>query len=169
MTPPVEVAPATADDALGVYAVLAAAFGSVVEPQLVVALHREDAVVLSLVARLEGMVVGSCVFSRVRLETVDGVRPAVCLAPVGVAPALQKCGIGLALILEGLARLKAKGETLVLVLGEPSYYGRFGFSAAAAAPIKTPWDGPYQQALVLSGPPPGPCRAVYADAFGTFE
>lgn len=169
MTPPFEIAPATAEDALGVYAVLAAAFGGNIEPDLVVSLYREDAVVLTLAARLDGLVVGACVFSRVRLKSGSGVKPAVCLAPIGVAPALQKSGIGSALIVEGLTRLEAKGETLVLVLGDPSYYGRFGFSTAAAASIKTPWDGPYQQALVLSGPHPGPCDAIYADAFGAFE
>ncbi|NIR60743.1 MAG: N-acetyltransferase, partial [Gammaproteobacteria bacterium] len=56
------------------------------EADLIVALFREDAVVLSLVARLDGEVIGAVVFSRVRLETDDGEVPAVALAPLAVAP-----------------------------------------------------------------------------------
>ncbi len=167
MTTPAEIAPATPEDALGAYATIAAAFGQRDEADLVVALLREDAALLTLVARFNGMVIGACVFSRVRLKTDEGAQqPAVALAPLAVQPAMQRCGVGSVLVRDGLLRLKTAGETFALVLGEPSYYGRFGFTAAAASPIKTPWDGPYQQGLVLNGPPPGPARAIYADAFG---
>jgi putative acetyltransferase len=169
MTSPAEIAPATPEDALGVYATIATAFGGKDEADLVVALLREDKVALMLVARFNDMVIGACVFSRVALESAEGSRAAVALAPLAVLPAMQRCGVGSVLVRDGLLRLKAAGETLALVLGEPSYYGRFGFTAAAAESIRTPWDGPYQQALVLNGPHPGSCRAVYADAFGAFE
>lgn len=167
-TPDVEIALMTPEDAMGVYAVLVAAFNGKVEADLVVALLQDDAVVLPLVARIDGVVVGACVFSRVTLHASDGDWPAICLAPVGVAPALQRSGVGGALIRTGLASLTAADESLVLVLGDPSYYGRFGFDAKTAAPIRTPWDGPYQQALVLDGSPTGPCRAKYPKAFDAF-
>lgn len=53
------------------------------------------------------------------------------LGPLGVSPNVQKQGIGEALVHEGLKRLKARGASLVLVLGDPKYYGRFGFEADA--------------------------------------
>lgn len=169
MTSPAEIAPARPEDALGIYAAIATAFGGKAEADLVVALLREDKVSLMLAARFNDMVIGACVFSHVTLESAEGSRPAVALAPLAVLPPMQRCGVGSVLVRDGLLRLKAAGETFALVLGEPSYYGRFGFAAAAAEPIKTPWDGPYQQAIALNGPHPGPCRAIYADAFGAFE
>ena len=75
---------------------------------------------------------------------------AVALAPVAVVPARQRQAIAAALIREGLARLADDGQDLVLVLGDPAYYGRFGFTAEAAAPLKTPYDGPYQRAVALT-------------------
>jgi putative acetyltransferase len=165
MSPQIDVSPTTPDDALGAYTVLAAAFGSTTEADLVVRLFQDDAVVLSLVAHVDGVVVGTCVFSRVTLETGAGEQSAVCLAPIAVAPPVQRSGVGSALIHEGLSLLKLAGETFVLVLGDPSYYGRFGFTADAAASVETPWDGPYQQSLVLAGDPPGPSRAAYPKAF----
>jgi putative acetyltransferase len=46
--------------------------------------------------------------------------------------------------------MKAEGYDFVVVLGEPDYYGRFGFTAALARQLKTDYDGPYLQALALS-------------------
>ena len=169
MTATVEIAEAEAHDALGVFAVIEAAFGQDDEAKLVVALERERAIVLSLVAKRDGDLVGSCVFSRVRLEGGANARPAVALAPLAVAPAFQRQGLGALLVRDGLARLEGAGERLALVVGEPPYYGRFGFSSELAADIETPWNvGPALQALVFDGPPPGRCRAIYAAAFGAF-
>jgi putative acetyltransferase len=126
VTPRVEIAEATAGDAPGVYAVTVAAFGQEDEAKLIVALAQEEAIVLALVARVEGRVAGAVVFSRVRLETPDGVAQGIALAPLAVAPALQRQGIGSSLVREGLGRLAAAGERVALVVGSPSYYGRFG-------------------------------------------
>lgn len=169
MTSPAEIGPATPEDALGIYAAIATAFGRREEADLVVALLREDKIALMLAARFNDMVIGACVFSRATLARDDGAQTAVVLAPLAVLPPMQRCGVGSVLVRDGLLRLKDAGETFALVLGDPSYYGRFGFTAAAAAPIRTPWDGPCQQGLTLNGEHPGPCKAVYADAFGAFE
>lgn len=169
MTPKIEIAEPGPDDALGVLAVMCAAFGQNAEAELVAALAREGANLLTVVARLEGAVIGACVFSRIRFETEAGECPAVALAPLAVAPAFQRRGVGALLVRDGLARLAAAGEALILVVGEPSYYGRFGFSSDAAAQIETPWNvGPALQALALDGAPPCRGRAVYAAAFEAF-
>ena len=100
-----------------------------------------------------GGIVGHIAFSRL---TVDGPGPdvrAVALAPLAVAPGRQRAGIGGALVRRGLDELRAQGEELALVLGDPGYYGRFGFSAEAAQGLAMPYDGPALQALWLASAP----------------
>lgn len=83
--------------------------------------------VLALVAEAEGEVVGSVIFSAVQVTGSEDV-PARILAPLAVAGRCQRQGIGRALVEQGLERLRAQGVRLVFVLGDPQYYGRFGFS-----------------------------------------
>ena len=61
--------------------------------------------------------------------------------------------------------LAASGEKIVFVLGDPAYYGRFGFSAAAAKPFRTPYDGDFMQALVLAPDAPKSGTVRYPAAF----
>ena len=116
-----------------------AAFGRADEARLVDALHAEGAVLLSLVADLDGQIAGHILFSRMWIDTGGGPVPAVALAPMAVSPGLQRRGIGGQLIRRGLDELRAQGERIVLVLGHPDYYPRFGFSAAAARAIESPF------------------------------
>jgi putative acetyltransferase len=125
------------------------AFGSLLEAELVDNLQAEGDAVRSLVAWCEGEVVGHVMFSRLRALESRGLR-ATALAPLGVLPKQQRRGFGTALVRDGLERLKREGEDLVLVVGDPNYYGRFGFTAKAAKAFQTPYDGPHMQALALS-------------------
>lgn len=160
----------TPDDALGVYAVVKAAFKRVDEATLVDALRTEGAVLMSLVAKIGDVIVGHVLFSRVWIETDDGRLPAVSLAPLAVASAFQNTGIGSLLVYEGLARLKGEGENLVLVLGHANYYPRFGFRADAAANFEAPWpSGPSFMALTFGPDAPVRGRAVFAAAFDELE
>jgi putative acetyltransferase len=98
------------------------------------------------------------------VATID----AVALAPVAVLPDFQKRGIGGELIRRGLDLLKQKGERIVIVLGHPEYYPRFGFSAAKAQPLESPFPGDAFMALDLE---PGALEGVagrvrYAQSFG---
>ena len=95
---------------------------------------------------------------------------ACALAPLAVLPQRQRQGIGSALVREALKRLEEDRMDLVLVLGEPDYYGRFGFATDLAKRLTTPYDGPYLQALALSergAAAHGP--AAYARAFAELE
>jgi len=95
------------------------------EQYIVNALRKADALTLSLVAEIDGKVVGHIAFSPVEIS--DGSDGWYGLGPVSVIPELQRKGIGKALINEGLSILKdmsAKGCALV---GNPEYYKRFGF------------------------------------------
>ena len=87
------------------------------------------------------------------------------LAPVSVLPAHQKNGIGSALIKKGVEELKAKSIDACFLLGDPAYYGRFGFSVEAATPFASPYAGPYFQMLNLSGKELTPCAVAYASSF----
>ena len=136
-------------DALAIRRVHEACFPTSAEADLVDTLQVGGDAVLSLVGRYHGAVAGHVLFSRLKDVEGGGLR-ATALGPVAVDPAHKRGGIGSALIREGLNRLEREGEDLVLVLGDPKYYARFGFSAEAARAFQTPYDGPFLQALALS-------------------
>lgn len=145
-----------------------AAFRGNAEADLVEALHREGAVVLSLVAEEEGRIVGHILFSRVEIETGNAVVPGLALAPLAVEPERQRSGIGSRLVREAHEQLVAQGEGLVFVVGDPAYYQRFGFSVEAARTFETPYDGAHIMALALN--PGVPKRGIvrYPMAFAEF-
>jgi putative acetyltransferase len=131
-----------------VYPVYAAAFGQLAEADLVQRLHSDGDLILSLSA-FDRDPVGHIAFSKLGFGETPGVRGCA-LAPLAVVPDHQKKGIGSALVREGLHRMAQAGLDLVVVLGDPAFYGRFGFTSALAGNLKTPYDGPYIQALALS-------------------
>lgn len=118
------------------------------EGAIVDALRQAGVLAISLVAEQGGTVVGHVAFSPVLIDGADigwfG------LGPVSVSPKLQRGGIGTALVEEGLRRLKARGANGCVVLGDPDYYGRFGFTSQHALRYA---DVPpeYFQSMVLSG------------------
>jgi putative acetyltransferase len=150
--------------------VVTSAFGREDESRLVERLRASDAWVprLTLVARPsgepDGPIVGFAALSRIAV----GGRPALALAPVAVAPEWQGKGAGSALARTSVARAAQRHERLVLVVGDPSYYGRFGFTAAMPMGIHGPYDhaGLAFQALVLPNSDPVPSGfAVYPGLF----
>ncbi len=111
------------------------------EADLAEALHDSDAAVeeLCLVAEHDSEVVGHICFSAASLSSSD---PVLALAPVAVLPEWQNRGVGSALIEEGLRRAAATDYPLVVVLGHPGYYPRFGFESADAIGVSAPWEVP---------------------------
>ena len=95
------------------------------EQLIVDALRADGALTISLVAETEGAVVGHVAFSPVRVNSQPSAWYA--LGPVGVIPALQRQGIGSSLVVRGLEQLGELRAEGCVVLGEPEYYGRFGF------------------------------------------
>lgn len=95
-------------------------------------LRTDSVVLLSLVAEVHRKIVGHILFSRMSIETAEGSIPAVALAPMAVLPDHQRQRIGERLIQEGLNVLREQCERVVIVLGHPNYYPRFGFSAEKA-------------------------------------
>ena len=109
------------------------------EQDLVVALRKSDAFIpsLSIVAEIDGVVVGHILFTKITLisndsavvdEAIDGA--ALALAPLSVLPAYQQQGIGGALIEEGHRRAREMGYDYSVVLGSATYYPRFGYIPA---------------------------------------
>ncbi len=145
-----------------------AAFGGTIESDLVDNLRIEGVVLLSLVAEYREGLVGHALFSRMWIEASAGVLPAVALAPVAVSPPYQRQGIGGRLITYGLGAMRDAGERIVIVLGHPDYYPRFGFSTERARRLASPFPADAYMALDLV---PGALdgvggRVKYAHAFG---
>ena len=95
------------------------------EQFIIAALRASNALTVSLVAEMDGRVVGHIAFSPVAMS--DGSPGWYGLGPVSVLPEYQRQGIGGALIQEGLSRLKGLGARGCCLVGHPKYYKRFGF------------------------------------------
>lgn len=155
-------------DREAVRGVNAAAFGGGAEGALVQQLYDDGEVLIGLVAEVEGQVVGHILFSRLPIETEQGSVVAAALAPLAVLPEWQRQGIGTALVREGLTLCRERRVLAVVVLGDPGYYGRFGFRAELASGLQTPWSGPHLMAVELGpgGLAGGQGVARYPAAFG---
>lgn len=155
-------------DAPAIREVLLAAFPTAHEADLVDAL-REDSSAwiegLSTVALEEGRIVSQALLTR----AVVGGESVLALAPCATRPQQQGRGAGSAAIRAALAAARAAGEGLVVVLGHPAYYPRFGFVPASSFGITAPFDAPDEAflALHLDARRPVPRgEIVYPAAFG---
>jgi len=117
------------------------AFEQDAEARLVDALREGGFVQLSLIAEQASQVVGHILFSDLPIITVAGTVPALALAPMAVLPGFQRQGISSALVRKGLEECRQRGHRIVVVLGHPDYYPRFGFSPKLAASLDFPFSG----------------------------
>jgi len=120
----------TAGDIEAITAVTTAAFRTLpvsnqTEQFIIKALREAGVLTISLVAEIDGHVVGHIAFSPVTVS--DGATDWYGLGPVSVLPEYQRQGIGKALINEGLSLLKELGSRGCALVGDPNYYKRFGF------------------------------------------
>jgi putative acetyltransferase len=138
------------DDIAAIEQVNRLAFGGEEEARLVALLRDGGYARLSLVAEVENQVVGHILFSELSIATDRGVIPALSLAPLAVIPSRQRSGIGTALVAQGLRICRDAGHKIVIVLGHPEYYPRFGFSAKLAEPLRSLYSGPNFMATELA-------------------
>lgn len=127
------------------------AFSDGSEPAIPERLREAGALAASLVALDGGAVVEHVAFSPVTVEGAD--RGWFGLGPASVEPARRRRGIGTALIRDGLDRLRRRGARGCVVLGDPAYYGRFGFEADPALTYPGP-PAEFFRRLVLAPPAP---------------
>jgi putative acetyltransferase len=104
---------------------------------------------LSLLAEVNGRVVGHVLFYPVDMETARGVKVMLSLAPIAVLPSFQKRGVGSTLVREGLDRASKLGYDAIIVLGHADYYPRFGFRPASAWGIRPNFKVPDEAFMAL--------------------
>ena len=133
------------------------AFGQDAEAHLVTKLREADSrnPALSLVAVRDGQVVGHILFSPILIETDGGNVAAMALAPMAVLPDYQGEGIGSALVREGLEACRRAGHRIVMVLGHPDYYPRFGFQPAKRYRLHSPFPVPDEAFMAMAVVPGG--------------
>ena len=171
-TPQMRIRTEEPGDQPAVYEVVRQAFGRDTESELVEGIRRSPGWIpeLSLVAERDGAIVGHILLSRFTIagEAGTGDVPALVLAPLAVAPAMQNQGVGSALVRAGLARAEAMGERLVVLVGHPTYYPRFGFRPARPLRVEQQTQSYSRRAAIDSlrhrGDAAGrpPCRAPAA-------
>ena len=129
-------------DIPGARAVNKAAFETGAEAALVDALRENGKFVLSLVADMEGEIVGHILFTEIEMEPGGAAARVLGLAPMAVRPDWQGRGIGSALVRRGLEDCRELGYRGVVVLGHPEYYPRFGFIPASRHGITCDYEVP---------------------------
>ncbi len=159
------IRPVHGADRDAVFRIETAAFGRRDEAELVERIVDDGDAVLEVIALFDAIPVGHLLFSRLMIAGSGEAFAAVALAPLAVAPDHQGRGVGSALIDEAHRLLSASGERLSVVLGDPAYYRRFGYSRARAAGFDSVYQGDALQALAW-GEAPADGRLVYPRAFG---
>jgi putative acetyltransferase len=161
------IRPERPTDAAAIHAVHAASFPTPAEARLVDVLRAAGRLRVSLVAEIDGAIVGHIAFSPV---TATSGTSGAGLAPLAVAQAYRRRGIAAELVRTGLDACRTAGFGWAVVLGAPTYYGRFGFAAAAEFGLSDEYGGgPAFQAIALipGALPVGAGLVRYAAEFAT--
>ena len=143
------IRPERPKDFSAVFTILYRAFGRPEEAELVEKLRSVADPQISLVAELDGQVVGHIFFSPVTIEDENLSFVAFGLAPMAVLPELQNRGIGSQLVRVGLDTARKSGHTIVVVLGHPDYYPRFGFEVASRKGLCCEFPAPDEAFMVI--------------------
>lgn len=145
------IRPECAGDTDAIFDVNLQAFGQDGEARLVRELRRDGDFFhpLSLVAVSGERIIGHILFPPITIVS-DGIETAaLALAPLSVHQDFQCLGIGSALIEEGLNECRRLGHRIVIVVGHPAYYPKFGFVPAREFGIKAPFPCPDEVFMVL--------------------
>jgi putative acetyltransferase len=126
-----------------------AAFGQPEEGRIVDLLRHSCPETLSLVAELDGQIVGHLFFSPATIGRRNGEIKGMGLAPMAVLPGFQNQGIGSTLVEEGIRRVRDMGYPFIIVLGHERYYPRFGFERASIHQLRCQWEGVPDEAFMV--------------------
>ena len=127
------------------------AFGSEDEVRLIEWIRKSDHFIpeLSLVYEKDGNIVGHILFSGVTIETGDRMVSALVLLIVSVRPDYQNQGIGSELVRRGFEECRSLGHGVVVVIGHPLFYPRFGFVPAVKKGLTVEFDCPDEAFMVV--------------------
>ncbi len=139
----------TPQDIASIHHVNQEAFGQDQEAGIVDRLREQGVLTISLVAVQDDAVVGHIAFSPVKITPQQSSFKALALAPLAVLPPHQNKGIGSQLVLAGLKECRRLGHEIVVVLGHPNYYPRFGFIPAESKCLKCEFEVPDEAWMVL--------------------
>lgn len=155
---------ARAADHPAIDTVLEAAFRRPDEAALVRRLRADEDVLFELLSEDAGQVTGHILFSRLWADRTELYGA---LAPLAVRPEQQRSGIGSGLVRASLDTCREFGCHGVLVLGDPAYYSRFGFSAETAREVIAPYRGlaAFQALALEDGAFSRPLSVGYPNAF----
>ena len=167
----VTIRPEQPDDRSAVRRVYVAAFPTAAEADLVDRLRANGKAAVSLVAQNAGEIVGHILFTAVTFDPPAAVI-AFGLAPMAVLPGHEKHAVGRRLVQNGLAECHARGACVVVVLGEPDYYRRFGFERASRHALRNEFgaeDAFMVFMLDATGHPPPGTLVKYAPEFAALK
>jgi putative acetyltransferase len=137
------------EDPAAIRFVLEQAFAQTEEADLVDTLRQRGALALSLVAMQDNRVVGYILFTPVTIESRHSIFDAIGLGPMGVLPPLQRKGIGSQLVHAGLEKCRQGDHEIVVVLGYPGFYQKFGFSSAKPRGIHCEFEVPDEVFMIM--------------------
>jgi putative acetyltransferase len=137
------------DDAAAIRRVILEAFGGPAEAELVDKLRANGKFALSLVAELDGRVVGHILFTVVTIEDADPCSRALGLAPLAVSIQFQRKGVGSALMRRSLKLCRDMGHDAIVVVGHPEHYPKFGFLPASRYGLRCEYDVPEDVFMAL--------------------
>ena len=112
-------------------------------------IRNRNSNILSLVAEVEGKVIGHILFSPAVIEMKDKTWDGMGLAPMSVLPEYQNKGIGTKLVDAGMKEIRNRDCPFVIVLGHPNYYPRFGFKTATRYGVKCQWEVPEEAFMIM--------------------
>jgi putative acetyltransferase len=145
------IRPEKKSDYIAIHKVNELAFGGRAEADLIDDLRKTDSFIseLSLVAIQNQEVIGHILFSQIGIKTKKRVISALALAPMAVLPEFQNKGVGTKLAVRGLDGCRRLGHSIVVVIGHPGYYPRFGFIPARERGLEVPFPVPDEAFMVM--------------------
>jgi putative acetyltransferase len=165
------IRPERTEDVEAIDAVHSAGFSTDAEARLVRLLRKAGRLTASLVAEVDGAVVGHVAFSPVAAAAAPGAEGAG-LAPIAVLPDHRRRGIASRLVEAGLSASRGAGFGWAVVLGDPAFYSRFGFRPAGGLGLSDEYGGgdAFQAMELIPGALPiGSGLVCYAPEFASLE
>jgi putative acetyltransferase len=131
-----------------IYEINKSAFGTETEAKIVDALREAGELILSLVVQIDDILIGHIAFGEVKIDSGKQSYRAIRLGPMAVLPEHQRKGYGTKLVEQGSKILSGRGHEIVVVLGHPDYYPKFGFVPSQRYGIQCEYECPPEAFMI---------------------